>query len=79
MTTLTVTFGCRLRNEKDEANDKADQLDQQLKECQQSIHNVESDRDDLNRKVRLCDIERKNSCHFYRGRITYCLSGKISP
>lgn len=40
-----------MRNEKDEANDRADSLDQQLKECQDALHAAESDRDDLHRKV----------------------------
>lgn len=39
------------KNEYYQANDQADKLNSQLKECQQSIHKAESDRDDLNRKV----------------------------
>ena len=42
----------RLRNEKDEANDRADQLASQLKDVQDSLSQAENDRDDLHRKVR---------------------------
>ena len=42
----------RLRNEKDEANDRADQLASQLKDVQDSLSQAENDRDDLHRKVK---------------------------
>ena len=55
---MTTTFNkikliifFRLRNEKDEANDKADKIDQELKTTKDAVHQAQSDCDDLNRKV----------------------------
>ena len=47
----STTFFLRLRNEKDEANDKADKIDQELKTTKDAVHQAQSDCDDLNRKV----------------------------
>lgn len=54
---LALTFcSHRLRNEKDEANDKADKIDQELKTTKEALHQTESDTADLNRKVNITRI-----------------------
>lgn len=46
----------RLKNERDEANDRAEKLRQTLSDCQEQLAAAEAERDELHRKVPLWAI-----------------------